>query len=256
MPPRVALVTGAARRIGRVVALALARHGWDVAVHCVASLAEAHDTAREIEALGRRATVLQADLADESEAAALIGVCTQALGLPACVVNNASLFEYDTVHTFGYAALERHMRVNAAAPLILGRELHRRLAHGDGGGAVMINILDQKLVNMNPDYLSYTLSKAALQAATVALAQAFAPKLRVAGVSPGITMVSGSQSPAGFAIAHRRTPLGRSSLPEDIAEAVCYLAEARAVTGTVLVVDGGQHLVPSERDVMFLTEPK
>lgn len=260
--PRVALVTGAARRIGRVLALALARQGWDVAVHCGASLDDAQAVAREIGALGRRAAVLQADLADETEAAALLDACAHALGVPACLVNNASLFDYDTAETFSYDALARHMRVNVGAPLVLGRALHRlrrALPAGPDGrpaDGVMINLLDQKLGNMNPDYLSYTLSKAALQTATVALAQAFAPVLRVVGVSPGITLVSGTQSEAGFAVAHRNTPLGRSSTPEDIAEAVCYVAGARAITGTVLTVDGGQHLAPSGRDVMFLTEPE
>ncbi|MDE2289658.1 SDR family oxidoreductase [Pandoraea sp.] len=250
--PRIALVTGAARRIGRSIALALARGGWDIAVHCGASLDEARAVAGEIEALGRRAAVLPADLADEAAAAGLIERCRQALGLPDCVVNNASLFAYDTPETFGYAALARHAAINTGAPLVLARELHRALP--DDGRAVIINLLDQKLVNMNPDYLSYTLSKAALQAATVALAQAFAPKLRVVGVAPGITLVSGSQSAENFAVAHRQTPLGRSSTPDDIAQAVAYLAQAPAVTGTVLMVDGGQHLQPSLRDVMFAIE--
>jgi NAD(P)-dependent dehydrogenase (short-subunit alcohol dehydrogenase family) len=119
--------------------------------------------------------------------------------------------------------------------------------------AVVINVLDQKLYNMNPDYLSYTLSKAALQTATVALAQALAPKLRVVGLAPGLTLQSGDQTQEGFAEAHRVTPLGRASRPEDIVAAALYLAEAAGVTGTTLVVDGGQHLVPSPRDVMFLT---
>jgi NAD(P)-dependent dehydrogenase (short-subunit alcohol dehydrogenase family) len=119
---------------------------------------------------------------------------------------------------------------------------------------VVINLLDQKLDNLNPDFLSYTLSKAALSTATMQLAQALAPALRVVGVAPGITMVSGDQSTGGFARAHQMTPLGQSSTPEDIAEAVCYLATARAVTGTTLFVDGGQHLMPLSRDVMFLTE--
>ena len=119
--------------------------------------------------------------------------------------------------------------------------------------ACVINVLDQKLYNMNPDYLSYTLSKAALQTATVALAQALAPKVRVVGLAPGLTMQSADQTPAGFEAAHRATPLGRASRPEDIVAAALYLADAAGVTGTTLVVDGGQHLVPLPRDVMFLT---
>lgn len=258
----VALVTGAARRLGRVIALSLARHGWDVAVHCHRSLAEAEAVAAEIAALGRRSVVLQADLADEAATLQLIERCREALGTPTCLVNNASLFQYDVAQSFGYASLDTHMRTNVAAPLTLSRALYRALeseAGSDGNEGVarrgvVINLLDQKLSNLNPDFLSYTLSKSALQTATVLLAQAFAPRLRVVGLAPGITLVSGAQSDAGFAAAHRMTPLGRSSTPEDIAGAVCYLAEADAITGTTLYVDGGQHLMPLDRDVMFLTE--
>ncbi len=143
------------------------------------------------------------------------------------------------------------MRVNLAAPLLLAQALHRSLARGRHG--VVINILDQKLFNPNPDFLSYTLSKAALLSATTLLAQALAPKLRVVGIAPGISLPSGGQSRREFEKAHARTPLGRSSTPDDIASAVCFVAEARAITGSVLLVDGGQHLVPTARDVMFLT---
>lgn len=252
---RIALVTGAGRRVGRVIALALARHGWDVAVHCHRSRAEADAVAAEIVAMGRRAAVLQADLSDEAAAGHLIADCIAALGTPTCLVNNASLFQYDVATSFSYASLDTHMRTNVAAPLLLSRELHRALtADGAEGRGVVINLLDQKLDNLNPDFLSYTLSKAALSTATMQLAQALAPALRVVGVAPGITMVSGDQSQGGFARAHQMTPLGQSSTPEDIADAVCYLATARAVTGTTLFVDGGQHLMPLARDVMFLTE--
>ncbi|MGO4332667.1 SDR family oxidoreductase [Cupriavidus sp. M-11] len=230
----------------------LAARGWDVAVHCHRSLAEAEALAAQIRAGGRRAAVLQADLADEASTGKLVADCIAALGVPTCLVNNASLFQYDVATSFSYASLDTHMRTNVAAPLLLSRELHRALPDGQTG--VVINLLDQKLDNLNPDFLSYTLSKSALQTATVQLAQALAPKLRVVGVAPGITMVSGDQSSPGFRRAHCMTPLGQSSTPEDIAQAVAYLADARAVTGTTLYVDGGQHLMPLARDVMFLTE--
>lgn len=250
--PGVALVTGGARRIGRAIALELAAHGWDVAVHCHRSRDDAEAVAAQIRASGRRAAVLQADLADESATGGLISACTAALGTPSCLVNNASLFQYDVATSFSYASLDTHMRTNVAAPLLLARELHRALAPEQRG--VVINLLDQKLDNLNPDFLSYTLSKAALHTATMQLAQALAPRLRVVGVAPGITLVSGDQSGNSFRRAHRMTPLGQSSTPEDIAQAVAYLAQARAVTGTTLYVDGGQHLMPLARDVMFLTE--
>jgi NAD(P)-dependent dehydrogenase (short-subunit alcohol dehydrogenase family) len=250
--PRTALVTGAGRRIGRAIALGLAEAGWDLALHYRSSASDAADTAAAVAALGRRAVLLDADLADEAAARALLSRAIDALGPIGCIVNNASLFEYDSAADFKPSLLASHMQANVAAPILLAQALHA--ATPSDGQAVVINLLDQKLANLNPDYLSYTLSKSALQTATTMLAQALAPTVRVVGVAPGITMVSGEQSAAGFDAAHRHTPLGRSSTPEDIAGAVCYLAQARAVTGTILLVDGGQHLLPLPRDVMFLTK--
>ncbi|MGV7208145.1 SDR family oxidoreductase [Oxalobacteraceae bacterium A2-2] len=248
----VALITGAGRRIGRAIALAMARAGWDVALHYRASAAEAAQAAADIEALGRRAATLPCDLADAQAVRELLPRAVAALGRVDCVVNNASLFEYDSATGFSPELLERHMRANVAAPLLLAQALHA--ATPAGSQAVVVNLLDQKLYNLNPDFMSYTLSKAALHTATTMLAQQLAPTVRVVGVAPGITLVSGDQSEAGFQQAHRQTPLGRSSTPEDIAAAVLYAATARAVTGTTLLVDGGQHLMPLARDVMFLTE--
>jgi NAD(P)-dependent dehydrogenase (short-subunit alcohol dehydrogenase family) len=248
---QVALVTGAGKRIGRAIALGLARAGWDIAVHYRASEREAEETLGAIRALGRRACLLQADLAVEDEVRALPALAAQALGRVTCIVNNASLFEYDSATTFSPQLLASHMQANLAAPLLLAQALHA--ATPQGSQAVVINLLDQKLYNLNPDFLSYTLSKAALQTATTMLAQALAPTVRVVGVAPGITLVSGDQTEDGFAKAHTATPLGRSSTPGDIADAVVYAANARALTGTTLLVDGGQHLVPLARDVMFLT---
>jgi NAD(P)-dependent dehydrogenase (short-subunit alcohol dehydrogenase family) len=247
-----ALVTGAGRRIGRAIALGLAQAGWDVAVHFRSSRPDAEQTAAAVRALGRRAVLLECDLADEAAVRGLVARAVAALGPLGCVVNNAALFDYDSAAGFSPALLAAHMQANVSAPILLAQALHA--ATPAGGRAVVINLLDQKLANLNPDYLSYTLSKAALQAATTMLAQALAPTVRVVGLAPGITMVSGDQTEAGFASAHRATPLGRSSTPQDVADAACYLAGARAVTGTTLIVDGGQHLMPLPRDVMFLTK--
>jgi NAD(P)-dependent dehydrogenase (short-subunit alcohol dehydrogenase family) len=249
----VALVTGGARRIGREIALALARVGWDVAVHYATSRDEAARTVADIEALGRRATAVNRDLNVEAGVRSLLAECAGELGAVSCVVNNASLFEYDDAARFTTETMIRCMRTNVAAPVLLAQSLHAQLP--DDSRGVVINLLDQKLWNPNPDFLSYTLSRAALNEATVLLAMALAPKLRVVGVAPGITLPAAGQSDAGFEAAHAATPLGRSSTPADIAQAVVYLASADAVTGTTLLVDGGQHLVPSPRDVMFLTEP-
>jgi NAD(P)-dependent dehydrogenase (short-subunit alcohol dehydrogenase family) len=249
---RVALVTGAGRRLGREIALGLARAGWDIAVHYRNSHDEAREVAQAVAALGRRAITLQCDLSDEEAVRGLLPAAVKALERVDCVVNNASLFDYDSDFDFSHARLDAHMHANVAAPIQLARALYD--ATPEGGQSVVVNLLDQKLYNLNPDFLSYTLSKAALQAANTMLAQSLAPKVRVVGVAPGITMVSGDQSEEGFAKAHTQTPLGRSSTPEDIAAAVVYAAGARAVTGTTLLVDGGQHLLPSPRDVMFLAK--
>ncbi|CAE6685659.1 Glucose 1-dehydrogenase 1 [Paraburkholderia domus] len=255
--PRIVLITGAARRIGRSLALGFAARGWDVAVHYGASREEADEVVAEIAALGRRAVALHAELGDEAQVKQLIPACMAALGRPACIVNNASRFEEDTAQNVGYDLLLKLTAMNLGAPVVLARMLFEATPEAartdESQRGVVINVLDQKLYNMNPDYLSYTLSKAALQTATVALAQALAPKVRVVGLAPGLTMQSADQTPAGFEEAHRATPLGRASRPEDIVAAALYLADAAGVTGTTLVVDGGQHLVPLPRDVMFLT---
>jgi NAD(P)-dependent dehydrogenase (short-subunit alcohol dehydrogenase family) len=248
----VALVTGAGRRIGRAIALGMAEAGWDIAIHYRHSELEAEQVADAVRALGRRALMAPCDLADEAAVHALPAWIVGQLGRLDCIVNNASLFEYDKPAAFSPSLLAAHMQCNVTAPLLLAQALHA-LTPADGQ-AVVINLLDQKLYNLNPDFLSYTLSKAALHTATTMLAQALAPTLRVVGVAPGITLVSGDQAQDGFERAHRATPLGRSSTPQDIVDAVLYAASARALTGTTLLVDGGQHLMALERDVMFLTK--
>ena len=249
--PRAALVTGGARRLGRAIALGLARAGWDIALHYGRSADDAAATVREIVALGRRAIAVQADLADEAQTAAMFDAAWQGLGAVGCLVNNASRFEPDRPETAGYESLLAHAGPNLAAPVLLSRRLHEAL--GENRCGVVINLLDQKLDNPNPDFFSYTLTKFGLLGATRMMAMAFAPRLRVAGVSPGVTLVSGGQTEAGFAQSHTMTPLGRSSTPEDIVRAVVFLADARAITGVNLLVDGGQHLLPLSRDVMYLT---
>ncbi len=243
-------MTGAARRLGREIALGLARDGWDIAVHYRESEAEAQATVSDIIALGRQAIALKCNLASEAETKLLVPRAVDRLGGLGCIVNSASLFDYDDAANFSQPRLDAHMHCNLAAPILLAQALHEAVADGEQG--VVINLLDQKLFNLNPDFLSYTLSKAALHTATTMLATSLAPKLRVVGLAPGLTLVSGDQTEEGFAKAHRQTVLGRSSSPEDIVRATCYLADARGVTGTTLLVDGGQHLVPMNRDVMFV----
>ena len=255
----VVLVTGAARRVGREIALDLARHGYDVAVHFHASAGEATQTAQDIRAIGVQAEVFQADLAQEAQARRLVPEVLDRMGgrLDA-VVNNASGFEYDDLATFSYEVLQRQLAANTAPAVVLAQALHGHIAQRaaslscEAVGGCVVNLLDQKLWNPNPDYFSYTLSKAALEAATTMLAMALAPLVRVCGVAPGVTMLSGSMSESEFASAHRMTVLQRSSTPADIARSVRFLLESAAITGTTLLVDGGQHLVGQARDVMFL----
>jgi NAD(P)-dependent dehydrogenase (short-subunit alcohol dehydrogenase family) len=258
---RVALVTGAARRLGREIALDLARSGFDIAVHYRGDPTEALDTVGDLLALGVQAQAFHADLADEAACRGLLPAVIEHFGRVDAVVNNAATFEYDTPATFSHADMELHWRANTAPAVLLATALHahRRQHPFDehappGVTACVVNLLDQKLWNPNPDYFSYTLSKAALQAATVMLAQALAPEVRVCGVAPGVTMMSGPMTPEEFERAHVLTPLRRSSTPSDIARAVRFLIESPAVTGTTLLVDGGQHLQGQPRDVMFLAQ--
>ena len=246
----VVLVTGSAQRIGRAIAQDLAAHGFDIAVHFRHSAAAAAQTVADLRAAGARAEAFAADLADEAACEALVPAVQRAFGRIDAVVNNASAFELDDVASFSTAVMERMWRANTAPAIVLARALHRALPEGAQGAVVIL--LDQKLWNPNPDYFSYTLSKAALEAATTLLAQALAPRLRVCGVAPGVTLHSGSMSDAEFEASHRMTPLGRSSTPDDVARAVRFLLESPAITGTTLLVDGGQHLAPQTRDVMFL----
>ena len=254
----VVLVTGAAKRLGRAIALDLARHGYDVAVHYRRSAAEALATVAELQATGAQAHPFAADLSDEAACRALVPAVAAHFGHLDAVVNSASTFEYDDPASFSVASMEVHWRANTAPAVLLAQALHAHRGDdsGDGTGPAgcVVNLIDQKLWNPNPDYFSYTLSKAALQAATVMLAQALAPHLRVCGVAPGVTLVSGPMSASEFAAAHRMTPLQRSSTPDDIARAVRFLIESPAITGTTLLVDGGQHLSAQPRDVLYLAK--
>ncbi len=250
----VVLVTGAARRLGRGIVLDLAARGYDVAVHYRHSREDAADTVAQAREMGARSESVCADLSDEAACRGLVPSAVARLGRLDAVVNNASTFAYDDAGTAGMASMDKHWRANTAPAVLLSQALHAHLKAMGRTGCV-VNLLDQKLWNPNPDYFSYTLSKAALQAATVMLAQAFAPVLRVCGVAPGVTLPSGDMTGEEFAQSHQLTPLGRSSSPADIASSVRFLIESPAITGTTLLVDGGQHLQAQARDVMFIANP-
>ena len=250
--PRVALVTGAGKRLGRAIALALAQNGWDIGVHCRDSVAEAKQTVTDIQALGRRAVLLQADLDDAAQCQTLVARLADALGPVSGLVNSASRFEYDDIRSFTPESLQQHLVPNLMAPLLLAQSLASQLPAAPVQG-VIVNLLDQKLFNLNPDFLSYTLSKAALSAATTMLAQALAPRMRVVGVAPGLTLPSYLQDETAFAHAHRTlSPLGASSTVKDVADTVVFAMKTRSITGTTLLVDGGQHLLGLPRDASLM----
>jgi NAD(P)-dependent dehydrogenase (short-subunit alcohol dehydrogenase family) len=249
----VALVTGAAKRLGLAIAEALADGGHDIALHYRHSQDEAEQAAQQLRAAGAQVALLYADLADEASVRALLPAAVEQLGAVDVLINNASSFDYDSPESFGWASFTQLMQANCAAPVALAQALHRHLqARGPAARGCVVNLLDQKLWNPNPDYFSYTLSKAALESATTLLAMSMAPQLRVCGVAPGVTLVSGPMDEAEFERAHRLTPLQRSSTPQDIARTVRFLVESPAITGTTVLVDGGQHLSGQARDVLFL----
>lgn len=241
-----ALITGAARRIGARLALELAQAGYDVALHHRSGAEEAAAVAHQIEALGRRCVLLPADLTDASARDALPARAAQALGGLSVLVNNASLFRYDTLQTLTPQSWDAHIAANLTAPVFLARAF----AEIAQPGSVIVNLLDFKVFSPNPDYFSYTAGKAALAALTAPLAMALAPKVRVAGLAPGLTLPSGPQTQAEFAQAHASTPVAGSTL-DDLARALRFILETQSYTGQVLTVDGGESLLKRTRDVAF-----
>ena len=236
-----ALVTGGARRIGAHLVRMLAARGYAVAIHHRSSAAEAEALAGEIERAGGRAAPLAADLADPAAAEELVTTATAALGPIAVLVNNAAIFEPDRAIDFTAAAWDRQLAINLRAPVILAREFARLLPRGTSG--LVVNLLDQQIATPSKSYFSYTVSKLALAAATELLAAALAPRVRVNGIAPGLTLISGAQSPADFERLVDRTPLGKGSSLDAIGRAFEYLLDAAAVTGQILYVDGGRRLM-------------
>ena len=249
--PRVVLVTGAAKRLGREIALALAKSSWQVAVHYRGSHDDALETVAQCQDLARQSAAFDADLQDEAAVRGLLPRVVAHFGQVDAVVNSAALFEHDDAGSFSFARMAQHLQANTGAPIVLAQALHAHLQTRGAQGAV-VNMLDQKLWNQNPDFLSYTLSKAALEAATTMLAMALAPAVRVVGVAPSLTLTSHMLSNDKFAALHQLSPLGRSSTPADVAAAVVFALSNSSITGTTLLVDGGQHLMRFERDFSLM----
>ena len=239
-----ALVTGGAKRIGRAICLELAAAGFDVAVHHRDSDDEAAALVAAIE--GRRATALSADLADVVATHALIGRAVQALGPLSVLVNNASVFGDDRLDTITGESWSEHLDVNLRAPVLLAQGFARQAPDG----AVIVNILDQRVLKPDPRFFSYSLSKSALWFATRTMAQDLAPRIRVNGVGPGPTLPSVHQAAGEFEAEARGTPLQRAGRPEAVASAVRWLVDADLVTGQMIAVDGGQHLAWKTPDIV------
>ena len=245
--PGTALVTGAGRRIGRALALAAAEAGYDVAVHFRGSREDAHEVVGAVRAQGRRAAALQADLGTWSEVEGLVARAADALGAVTLLVNNASLFDDDRIGAITRESWAAHMDANLRAPVLLAQSFAAGLPADRSG--LIVNMIDQRVWRPNPLFFSYTLSKAALWAATQTLAQALAPRIRVNGIGPGPTLASIHQAPGEFEAEAAATPLERVVELDDIVAAFRYLLGARAVTGQMIAVDSGQHLAWRTPDV-------
>jgi NAD(P)-dependent dehydrogenase (short-subunit alcohol dehydrogenase family) len=238
---RNALVTGAAKRLGRAIALDLARHGWNIAIHYNMSEREARVTCEDAQSAGVKGLLVKADLAREEQTERIVEQARRELGPLTALINSASVFENDQWYSADRASWDRHMQVNLRSPLVLVQNFAKQLPK-DREGAV-VNLLDQRLLKPVPDFLSYGVSRAGLHWLTVTLAQALGPRIRVNAVAPGPTLKAAHQQPAHFERERTATVLGRGSEPQDICDAVRYLLEARAVTGQTITVDGGQHLI-------------
>lgn len=238
--PRTALVTGAAHRIGRAIALDLAEQGFDLAIHYNRSGDAAEELATHIRGMGRRAATLAADLGREEDTASLIDRAAEALGPVGVLVNNASRFEYDVWDKVSRESWDIHMEANLRAPFVLSQAMARTLPEDAEG--VIVNLLDQRVWNLTPYFITYTLSKAGLWALTQTLALALAPRIRVNGIGPGPTLKSERQNDDHFRMQWDATPLQHGASAEEIAAGVRYIVAAHSMTGQMIALDGGEHL--------------
>ena len=245
MTDKIALVTGGGKRLGAKIAAALGEDGWHVIVHYNTSGDEAGDVAAAIRDAGGSATTAQFDLDDTAGVRAFMA----GVGRVDALINSASIFEMDRPEDVTAAHLERTLRINLVAPVLLASAMAD--GHTERASGCIVNILDQKLFNLNPDFFSYTLAKQGLLGATTTMAMAFAPRVRVNGVAPGITLPSGGQSADEFERAHSMNPMQGGSTPEDIIRAVRFILATPSMTGETIIVDGGQHLDARDGDVMY-----
>lgn len=250
LSPAGALVTGAGKRLGRAMALTLGQRGFNVAVHYNSSFGAAEAVAQDIRDAGGKATTVQADLSNESEIAALLGKAIGLVGPLNLLVNSASVFEDDGVATMTRDSWDKHLETNLRAPMKLTQDFAAQ-EFAPGTDRLVVNLIDQRVLKLTPQFLSYTLSKAALFTLTKTLAQALGPEgIRVNGIGPGPTMRNARQSEADWEAQNAGTILGHGATPDDICAALVYLMETRAVTGQMIAVDGGQHLAWQTPDAL------
>lgn len=245
---KIALITGAALRIGRAIAIDLASRGWAVAIHHNRSQEEAEELVRSIKERGGEAIALRADICDHAAVSTLLPACRDALGAPVLLVNNASHFSFDDVATLTAETWQEQIDLHVRAPVFLSRDFAKALPAGEKG--CIVNILDQRVWKPTPQFFSYAISKAALWQATLMSAQALAPRIRVNGIGPGPTLRSIHQAEGEFDAEAQRVPLGHGASPDEIAAALLYLIDARSVTGQMIAVDGGQHLAWLTPDII------
>ena len=245
----VILVTGAAKRIGREICLHFARQGWDVIAHYHTSVDQANALQLEIKDLGQKCWLVQADLSDEIQVRSLIQNAIDQSGGIDILVNNASTFTYDSIETMDRQSWDYHMEPNLWAPILLSQEFARLCQQG-----LIVNILDQRVLNLTPHYLSYSISKYALWGATQSLALALAPAIRINGIGPGPTLKNDRQTDQQFERQYTELPLEKPISPQEIAETVEYFWKSPSVTGQIIAVDGGQHLgwaMPPSKSVRY-----
>ena len=246
------LITGAATRIGKAIALGMARKGWSIALHYHGSHDEAEATAEEIRQTGAQVTLLMADLSDERQSAALIGQAVDAIGPLTCLVNNASLFEFDDFATASAESWQAHMSVNLRAPFLLSQQFAKQLPAELAGN--IINIIDQRVWKLTPDFTSYTLSKAGLWTLTQTAAQALAPRIRVNAIAPGPTLKGARQTEENFTRQVAAVPLRVQPALDEFCNAVDFILASSSLTGQMIALDGGQHLAWETPDVVGVDE--
>ncbi|MEH6526226.1 MAG: SDR family oxidoreductase [Sneathiella sp.] len=234
------LITGASQRIGRAIALSFAKAGWDIALHFNTSRDAAEKTGTELEALGARVALLKADLGDPAAVSEIISNASAEIGPISCLVNNAARFEVDSIFDLTAGSFDSHLKSNLLAPALLSQEFHKQLPENLQGN--IINIIDQRVFNLRPEFLSYTLSKTGLWTLTQTTAMAMAPNIRVNAIGPGPTLANTRQSAAQFKQQQQSVPLGYGPSPEEIARAVHFILESPSMTGEFIALDGGQHL--------------